>query len=551
MPPVGSELKPRITVIGVGGAGCNAVGNMIKADLEGVEFIVANTDAQSLVQSRAERRIQLGASITNGLGAGARPDIGRAAAEEAIEVVLEHLQGSHMAFITAGMGGGTGTGAGPVIARAAREQGILVVGVVTKPFHFEGQHRMTIAEEGIQEIQQFVDTLIVIPNQNLFRVANEKTSFSDAFTMADDVLYSGVRGVTDLMVMPGLINLDFADIRTVMSEMGKAMMGTGEASGERRAIESAEAAIANPLLEDVSMKGAHGLLINITGGLDMTLFEVDEAANRIRDEIDDDANIIFGSTFDETMEGVIRVSIVATGIDVGSQQLSHPSGIHIVGQPNEPVSYPETRPAVEARPAVVTQQAYAIPASTASSQEMPVAFAQQAQAVGGGVAVARAGVKHATSQSPSAMDTRLTAAPRPADRPFIAPRPVEPTASESAVHMPTSRTGDGQVPRRRGNLSLLQKMAGAAKEAVEYSQRSEAVSAEGKTESPPPAVTQPSPAPESPPTAEWIPTPTPTPAPTPAPTPTQSSFGGLDRPAQHGAEQDLLEIPAFLRRQAN
>lgn len=542
MPRVESELKPRITVIGVGGAGCNAVGNMIKADLEGVEFIVANTDAQSLVQSRAERRIQLGASITNGLGAGARPDIGRAAAEEAMEVVLEHLQGSHMAFITAGMGGGTGTGAGPVIARAAREQGILVVGVVTKPFHFEGQRRMTIAEEGIQEIQQFVDTLIVIPNQNLFRVANEKTTFSDAFTMADDVLYSGVRGVTDLMVMPGLINLDFADIRTVMSEMGKAMMGTGEASGERRAVESAEAAIANPLLEDVSMKGAHGLLINITGGLDMTLFEVDEAANRIRDEVDDEANIIFGSTFDETMEGVMRVSIVATGIDVDSQQLPHPSGIHIVGLPNEPVSYPAPRPAVGAIPAAVMQPAHAIPASAASAQAMPAAVAQQAQAVGGGIAVTRASVGYATSQPAPAMDTRPTATSQPADRPFIAPRPVEPTAPEPtapepAAPMQTSRTGDRRVPPRRGNLSLLQKMAGAAKEAVEHSQRNEAPLAEAKSESPSPSVTQPSPPPVSPPAAES--------------TPTQSSFGGLNRPAQHSAEEDLLEIPAFLRRQAN
>ncbi|MCG8511842.1 MAG: cell division protein FtsZ, partial [Rhodospirillales bacterium] len=280
------ELRPRITVFGVGGAGCNAVNNMIQAELEGVNFVVANTDAQALAQARTDSCIQLGVNVTQGLGAGNRPEIGRAAAEETMSEIVTHLEGSNMVFITAGMGGGTGTGAGPVIARAAREAGILTVGVVTKPFQFEGVHRMRIAEGGIEELEQFVDTLIIIPNQNLFRVANEKTTFADAFKMADDVLYSGVRGVTDLMVMPGLINLDFADIRSVMSEMGKAMMGTGEAEGERRAMEAAEAAIANPLLDDTSMRGAKGVLINITGGADMTLFEVDEAANRIRTEVD-------------------------------------------------------------------------------------------------------------------------------------------------------------------------------------------------------------------------------------------------------------------------
>ena len=309
------RLKPKITVIGVGGAGGNAVNNMISSGLEGCEFLVCNTDAQALEGSVAPQKIQLGANVTRGLGAGANPEIGAAAAEESIDEILNYLEGSNMVFVTAGMGGGTGTGAAPVIAQAAREQGILTVGVVTKPFHFEGTHRMKLAESGIEEMQKYVDTLIIIPNQNLFRVANEKTTFSDAFRMADEVLQSGVRGVTDLMVMPGLINLDFADIRTVMAEMGKAMMGNGEAEGERRAIEAAEAAIANPLLDDISMKGARGVLINITGGLDMTLFEVDEAANRIRDEVDGDANIIFGSTFDETMEGRMRVSVVATGID--------------------------------------------------------------------------------------------------------------------------------------------------------------------------------------------------------------------------------------------
>lgn len=309
------ELKPRITVIGIGGAGGNAVNNMIRYQLEGVDFIAGNTDAQALAHSLAPHRIQLGLEITQGLGAGSRPDVGKAAAEETVADVMNHIKGSHMVFITAGMGGGTGTGAAPVIAKGAREAGILTVGVVTKPFHFEGSHRMKSAEKGITELQQYVDTLIVIPNQNLFRIANERTTFADAFKMADDVLYSGVRGVTDLMIMPGLINLDFADIRSVMGEMGKAMMGTGEAEGENRAVEAAEAAISNPLLDDVSMRGARGVLINITGGYDMTLFEVDEAANRIRQEVDPDANIIFGSTFDEKMEGIIRVSVVATGID--------------------------------------------------------------------------------------------------------------------------------------------------------------------------------------------------------------------------------------------
>ena len=308
------ELKPRITVFGVGGAGCNAVNNMIDAGLEGVDFVVANTDAQALTMSKAERLVQMGVAVTEGLGAGSQPEIGRAAAEEAIDEINDYLTGSHMVFITAGMGGGTGTGAAPVVARAAREAGILTVGVVTKPFQFEGQRRMRIAEGGIEDLQKHVDTLIVIPNQNLFRIANEKTTFADAFAMADEVLYSGVACITDLMVKDGLINLDFADVRSVMREMGKAMMGTGEASGDRRAVEAAEAAISNPLLDEVSMRGARGLLISITGGQDMTLFEVDEAASRVREEVDDDASIIFGATFDEKLEGTIRVSVVATGI---------------------------------------------------------------------------------------------------------------------------------------------------------------------------------------------------------------------------------------------
>ncbi|WP_203073823.1 cell division protein FtsZ [Falsiroseomonas ponticola] len=310
-----TDFSPRITVVGVGGGGTNAVNNMVAMGLDGVEFLVANTDAQSLVHSKADRRVQLGPHLTQGLGAGAKPEIGRAAAEEATEELARHLDGSHMVFVTAGMGGGTGTGAAPVIARMARERGILTVGVVTKPFDFEGPKRKKSADAGIEELQQFVDTLIVIPNQNLFRLANERTTFAEAFKMADNVLYMGVRGVTDLMVNPGLVNLDFADIRTVMAEMGKAMMGTGEAEGEDRAIKASEAAISNPLLEDTSMRGARGVLINITGGYDMTLFEVDEAANRIRKEVDEDANIIFGSSVDETMNGRLRVSVVATGID--------------------------------------------------------------------------------------------------------------------------------------------------------------------------------------------------------------------------------------------
>ncbi len=309
------ELKPRIIVCGVGGAGGNAVNNMIVSGLSGVDFVVANTDAQALTSSRAERIIQMGLQVTEGLGAGSKPEVGRAAAEEALEEIRDHLAGAHMAFVTAGMGGGTGTGAAPVIARVAREMGILTVGVVTKPFHFEGGRRMRLAEGGINELQKSVDTLIVIPNQNLFRVANEKTTFADAFAMADQVLYSGVACITDLMVKEGLINLDFADVRSIMSEMGKAMMGTGEATGERRAVMAAEAAIANPLLDETSMKGARGLLISITGGNDLTLYEVDEAASRIRQEVDEEANIILGATFDSALDGVVRVSVVATGID--------------------------------------------------------------------------------------------------------------------------------------------------------------------------------------------------------------------------------------------
>src|ERR1700675_2447765 len=309
------ELKPHIVVCGVGGAGGNAINNMIASGLSGVDFVVANTDAQALGSSRAQRIIQMGLQVTEGLGAGSRPEIGKAAAEETLEEIRDCLAGSNMVFLAAGMGGGTGTGGAPIIAAAAREMGILTVGVVTKPFHFESGRRMRVAEAGVAELQQAVDTLIIIPNQNLFRIANEKTTFADAFAMADQVLCSGIACITDLMVKEGLINLDFADVRSVMREMGKAMMGTGEASGERRAIQAAEAAIANPLLDETSMKGAKGLLISITGGNDLTLYEVDEAASRIRQEVDDDANIILGATFDKSLDGVVRVSVVATGID--------------------------------------------------------------------------------------------------------------------------------------------------------------------------------------------------------------------------------------------
>ncbi len=346
--PRATELKPRIVVFGVGGAGGNAVNNMIEAHLEGVEFVVANTDAQQLAFAKTDRRIQLGVQVTQGLGAGAHPEVGMSAAEESIPEIGEHLDGAHMIFITAGMGGGTGTGAAPIIAKCARERGILTVGVVTKPFHFEGRHRMRLAEAGIGELQRYVDTLIVIPNQNLFRVANERTTFAEAFGMADQVLHSGVRSITDLMVLPGLINLDFADVRTVMTEMGKAMMGTGEAGGEDRALMAAQNAIANPLLDEVSLKGAKAVLVNVTGGLDMTLLEVDEAANAISEQVDADANIIFGAAFDPTLEGMIRVSVVATGMDGASIAAIEPK------VERKPLAAPPLR-AETTRPAPVTQ----------------------------------------------------------------------------------------------------------------------------------------------------------------------------------------------------
>jgi cell division protein FtsZ len=372
---VHTDFTPRITVIGVGGGGTNAVDNMITANLQGVEFVVANTDAQQLMHSRADRRIQLGPHITQGLGAGAKPEIGKAAAEEAADELYRHLDGAHMVFITAGMGGGTGTGAAPVIARMARERNILTVGVVTKPFGFEGVRRARCADQGIEELQQYVDTLIVIPNQNLFRMANERTTWKDAFKMADQVLYMGVRGVTDLMMAPGLVNLDFADIRTVMAEMGKAMMGTGEAEGENRAIRASEAAISNPLLEDTSMAGARGLLINITGGDDLTLFEVDQAANRIREEVDEEANIIFGSAIDETLSGRIRVSVVATGIDTPAAATAGPRLVAVGGgamPAPQPIPVPSQAAGVMAMHAT-SHTVHAAPVMSATPLRQPAA----------------------------------------------------------------------------------------------------------------------------------------------------------------------------------
>jgi len=367
--PSATELKPRIVVFGVGGAGGNAVNNMIEAGLEGVEFVVANTDAQQLQFAKTDRRIQLGVNITQGLGAGAHPEVGMSAAQESESEIAEQLEGAHMVFITAGMGGGTGTGAAPVIAKCARERGILTVGVVTKPFMFEGRHRSRLADHGIQELQRYVDTLIVIPNQNLFRVANERTTFAEAFGMADQVLHSGVRSITDLMVLPGLINLDFADVRTVMSEMGKAMMGTGEASGEDRALMAAQNAIQNPLLDETSLKGAKAVLVNVTGGLDMTLLEVDEAANAISSEVDPEANIIFGAAFDPTLEGKIRVSVVATGMDNSSLQKpeprSQPAATRAVGAaPTAPAPAPAPR-----QPEPVRQPEPARPAATFGARQ--------------------------------------------------------------------------------------------------------------------------------------------------------------------------------------
>jgi cell division protein FtsZ len=495
------EMKPRISVVGVGGAGGNAVNNMIRSNLVGCEFLICNTDAQAMMQNLAERRIQLGVSVTRGLGAGSRPDVGRAAAEEALDEIMQALGGSNMVFITAGMGGGTGTGAGPVIARAAREAGILTVGVVTKPFHFEGSHRMRLAEAGILELQKFVDTLIIIPNQNLFRVANEKTTFADAFKMADDVLHSGVRGVTDLMVMPGLINLDFADIRAVMGEMGKAMMGTGEAEGDRRAIDAAEAAISNPLLEDVSMKGARGVLINITGGPDMTLFEVDEAANRIREEVDPEANIIFGSTFDEKLAGRMRISVVATGIDVAASAQPRPL-LSLVGDRDMPQAATMAAPVQGApSPGALPIAASAILPSAGEFAEASPAVAQAAEnaAIRDGAFIVARAVEPAIA------------------RPQAAAPPMASDAFAAAAMENGGRPGSAK-PKSRGP-SLFERVTGVSRH------RAPAAPAERATR---PAA-----------------------GPAQAQQPRLGALDPNDRLVGSKSEEDLLDIPAFLRRQAN
>ena len=424
-----TELKPRITVIGVGGAGGNAVNNMIESKLEGVEFVVANTDAQAVGLSKADKRIQLGVKTTQGLGAGSIPDIGRAAAEESLDELLEHVGNCHMLFVTAGMGGGTGTGAAPVIAKAAKERDILTVGVVTKPFHFEGARRMRIAGSGIEELQKHVDTLLIIPNQNLFSIANERTTFHEAFAMADQVLHSGVRGITDLMVMPGLINLDFADVRTVMSEMGKAMMGTGEAEGDKRSIQAAEAAISNPLLDEVSMKGAKGVLINITGSMDMTLFEVDEAANRIRAEVDPDANIIVGSTFNQELEGRVRVSVVATGIDVDENEAPKPQirvNTGVVSKPwREPLAVDKAAAAAPAGAAAPSSP----PASTPSSSTAQAAGANPVGDVHERIRrMLTEGAAGAPPMSASGPSAPLSSSPKASPSPAPSANPAAPPA---------------------------------------------------------------------------------------------------------------------------
>ncbi|PJI42946.1 MAG: cell division protein FtsZ [Rhizobium sp.] len=423
-----TELKPRITVFGVGGGGGNAVNNMITAGLQGVDFVVANTDAQALTMTKAERIIQLGVSVTEGLGAGSQPEVGRAAAEECIDEIIDHLNGTHMCFVTAGMGGGTGTGAAPVVAQAARNKGILTVGVVTKPFHFEGQRRMRLAEAGIEELQKSVDTLIVIPNQNLFRIANDKTTFADAFAMADQVLYSGVACITDLMVKEGLINLDFADVRSVMREMGRAMMGTGEASGQGRAMQAAEAAIANPLLDETSMKGAQGLLISITGGRDMTLFEVDEAATRIREEVDPDANIILGATFDEALEGLIRVSVVATGIDRAAGAMAArdvaPAAKPLIRPSAAVASAPAAvQPAMAQAPKTIDPVAETIRSAEAEMErELEIAIARQA-----------AMAPQPAAEPEFRPQSRLFATPAAAEAQPAARMPAEPVAAPAPV----------------------------------------------------------------------------------------------------------------------
>jgi cell division protein FtsZ len=564
------ELKPHITVFGVGGAGGNAVNNMIESGLMGVEFVVANTDAQALSSSKAQRIVQMGLQVTEGLGAGSQPEVGRAAAEEVIDEIRDQLSGSHMVFITAGMGGGTGTGAAPVVARAAREMGILTVGVVTKPFQFEGVRRMRLAESGIGELQQSVDTLIVIPNQNLFRVATEKTTFADAFSMADQVLYSGVACITDLMVKEGLINLDFADVRAVMRGMGKAMMGTGEASGEKRAIRAAEAAIANPLLDDVSMKGARGLLISITGGHDLTLYELDEAATRIREEVDQDANIILGATFDESLEGIIRVSVVATGID------------HALLEQNDEVASTERRITevaerlrAEAR-ARATHQPQAAPSFRSAPAAEPVralqtAPAERAQApasvetVRMEAAPAQAVIRDDVVLTPTQPKQAIPYEPQPLPQPVHHEEPVEsapfvpPQAERPVARMPRmprvdelpmpaqnqirARNVDPEAHADGRRMTLLQRLA-----TVGFGRRDESPEMPAPVQRPAP---EPARAQVSAVHAEYTKRPA---AQHPAYRPAQGQLDPQGRAAPvapRAHEDDQLEIPAFLRRQSS
>ncbi|MBX9739910.1 MAG: cell division protein FtsZ [Beijerinckiaceae bacterium] len=574
------ELKPRIMVAGVGGAGGNAVNNMIVSGLVGVDFIVANTDAQALTASKADRIIQMGLQVTEGLGAGSQPEVGRAAAEEALEEIRDHLAGAHMVFVTAGMGGGTGTGAAPVIARMARDMGILTVGVVTKPFQFEGVRRMRIAESGINELQKAVDTLIVIPNQNLFRVANEKTTFADAFAMADQVLYSGVACITDLMVKEGLINLDFADVRAIMREMGKAMMGTGEASGDRRAILAAEAAIANPLLDEVSMKGARGLLISITGGNDLTLYEVDEAASRIRQEVDEDANIILGATFDQSLDGVVRVSVVATGIDQPADirefsatetriaEVAQKLRAQTQARAAEPVRYQQ--PVGEA-----TQPSYQI------EQPAPVQHAPAPPAPVFQAPVAAAPIQHQPQQMAPSMAHEVQLQPvQP--KPAYAPSPVQeapradyqqpahfiPPAAEAPVMRAPRMPQIDDLPRP-GQEQLRQRETAAAEPAGDTRRRTllERLASFGMSRSEEAPAARPA-APQAPnhapaghayaPRAPQAPAPVhqeygkrPAPALGARPAQGQLDAHGRTAPPQRASEDDQLEIPAFLRRQSS
>ncbi len=539
-----TELKPRITVFGVGGGGGNAVNNMITSGLDGVEFVVANTDAQALTMAKSERLIQMGVAVTEGLGAGSQPEIGAAAAEECIDEIKDHLSATHMAFVTAGMGGGTGTGAAPVVARAAREAGILTVGVVTKPFSFEGKRRMSIAEEGIAELQKHVDTLIVIPNQNLFRIANDKTTFADAFAMADQVLYSGVACITDLMVKEGLINLDFADVRSVMRDMGRAMMGTGESSGEGRAMNAAEAAISNPLLDETSMNGASGLLISITGGRDMTLFEVDEAATRIREEVDADANIILGATFDESLEGIIRVSVVATGIDGTAQELPTTNQQQRMDEAAE-----RLRQSAAARTNSITQ-VDAIPSAPAASA-VPAAAQVEDIAIEDPIS---------DEAFQSALEMEIGAVPETAPAmPTVTDFPLNPPAAPTQHPAQTAQAQASDGAEENGPMGLLKRLANGLGQSGQV---------EADVPNPAPSATSAQSAAARPAlsaAASMPPVPNTTAAPQQTPTLRRQDDnpyapprnGTLDvHGRQNGAarpisDEEQLDIPAFLRRQAN